>query len=338
MWGRAGRRRSEVATGRSLHRVVMGLACVAVAVAIPGCAARAPKPPASGGLATEPTILELQGKNVGYVRRIEELENRVYMLEDQLDRQKLAAEQKATPTLPARRLSASPPVASGGPPSEGPGGTPASLVDEQSVEYVGDAAEATERLPLSRAGMSARATSPARPRFRLTGPEPVGEGPSFPGGQDEGAPLHLYKDALEALRAGRHADALAGFQRFLRLYPQHDYADNAQFWSGECYYDSRQFAAAEGEFRRVIERYPDGNKVPDAMLKLGFTLHFLGDAPGSRAVLESLVRSFPKHEAAALASAQLTHPQADPMPTPTSLPVRAPAAAGPSVPPRLGRR
>ena len=104
----------------------------------------------------------------------------------------------------------------------------------------------------------------------------------------------------------------SGFRRFLEANPSHDYADNAAYWIGECHYDQRQFRAAERAFRDVVERYPHGNKVPDAMLKLGFTLQWLGDEPGGRAVLESLARAFPKHEAARMASERLAHPEPPP--------------------------
>jgi tol-pal system protein YbgF len=285
---------------------------MALVMVVGGCAARTANLPVGAGAESERTILQLQGKNAGYVRRIEELENRVFILEDQLDSQKLAAQQKAVPSLPVRRLSAAPVPGARARTAESPelASAPASLVDDQSVEYVGDAVTSSE----GRAALPASPNRSARPRLRLTTSGTVVEGKAVASGRGDREPLRIYRAALEALRAGHHPEAIAGFRRFLLLYPQHDYADNAQYWMGESFYDSRQFGAAEREFRRVIESYPNGNKVPDAMLKLGFTLHFLGDTQGSRAVLESLTRSFPKHESAVLASAQLAHPSEDPAP------------------------
>jgi TolA-binding protein len=62
------------------------------------------------------------------------------------------------------------------------------------------------------------------------------------------------------------------------------------------------------EFRRVIDRYPRGSKVPDAMLKMGFARLALGDRRDGRQDLESLRRLYPKHAATRLAVARLTLP------------------------------
>ena len=69
-----------------------------------------------------------------------------------------------------------------------------------------------------------------------------------------------------------HDAAERGFREFVRRYPHHDYADNAQYWLGECFYDQRAYDKAAPEFRAVVQRWPTGNKAPDAMLKLGFSL------------------------------------------------------------------
>ena len=136
--------------------------------------------------------------------------------------------------------------------------------------------------------------------------------------------MRLYRQALDALHAGDHTTALGGFQKFLVHFPRHDYDDNAQYWIGECYYGLKQYKAAVREFRRVVERYPRGNKVPDAMLKM--------DSPGWRWVisrdgrqeLESLRRLYPKHAAARLAMARLNQPDDRHCPLRPLRPLRTP--------------
>jgi tol-pal system protein YbgF len=117
--------------------------------------------------------------------------------------------------------------------------------------------------------------------------------------------LDLYKRSLEALRSGRHVEAAAGFREFVKAHPNHDFADNAQYWLGECYYDQKDYPMAMREFRRVVEKYPTGNKVPDALLKVGFAHLALGSTEAGRQTLEQVVRSYPRHEAASLATAKL---------------------------------
>jgi tol-pal system protein YbgF len=82
-------------------------------------------------------------------------------------------------------------------------------------------------------------------------------------------------------------------------------ADNSQYWLGECFYDRKDFTSAVREFRKVIEHYPSGNKVPDALLKVGFSYLSLGSVDAGRQTLSQLQRSYPRHEAAGLASARL---------------------------------
>ncbi|MEO5770390.1 MAG: tol-pal system protein YbgF [Polyangia bacterium] len=344
----------------------------AAAVLAAGCASAAPPPPVAAAADQERMVLDLRAKNAGYVRHIEELENRIFILEDQLDSRALASEQRAPATLPGahvlratsgsvakvpaaganRRATApasasAPPAAGAASPSgasvlrpaavkeEAPTAVQTSIVAEHAVDYAGDAAQAPAlggpTLPMSRrsprpwlrisgsSGGGARersssnaAAAAARPNAAAVAPEPLADSRLMVPARSTPDPLRVYRDALETLRAGHPDLALAGFRRFLEANPSHDYADNAAYWIGECHYDQRQFRAAERSFRGVVERYPHGNKVPDAMLKLGFTLQWLGDEPGGRAVLESLARAFPKHEAARMASERLAHPEPAP--------------------------
>ncbi|MBA3456419.1 MAG: tol-pal system protein YbgF [Deltaproteobacteria bacterium] len=114
-----------------------------------------------------------------------------------------------------------------------------------------------------------------------------------------------YRAAVELVKGGNHADAITGLRGFLRRFPRHDYADNAQYWLGEAFYAQKDYPHALGEFRNVIETYPRGNKVPDALLKVGYCYHALGQAEKAKAVLEQVVNLYPKTEPAALAAKRL---------------------------------
>jgi tol-pal system protein YbgF len=105
--------------------------------------------------------------------------------------------------------------------------------------------------------------------------------------------MKLYTASVDLLKHGQHAEAIAGLQKFIRIYPVHDYADNAQYWLGECYYDQKDFKTALREFRRVVQRYPSGNKAPDALLKVGYCYWQLQDNGKARDVLEQVVKSYP---------------------------------------------
>ena len=85
----------------------------------------------------------------------------------------------------------------------------------------------------------------------------------------------------------------------MRLFPHHDYADNAQYWLGECFYDQQRYDQAAPEFRAVLTRWPTGNKAPDAMLKLGFSLIALGEVDKGGKVLRDVPADLSAHRSGA---------------------------------------
>lgn len=114
-----------------------------------------------------------------------------------------------------------------------------------------------------------------------------------------------YQRLVALLRGGEHGAAITGFRRFVARYPKSDYADNAQYWLGEAYYDQKDFAAALREFERVAERYPRGNKVPAAILKAAFCRINLGQTRRAIALLERLIADYPDSRPAGLAREKL---------------------------------
>jgi tol-pal system protein YbgF len=117
-----------------------------------------------------------------------------------------------------------------------------------------------------------------------------------------------YRSAVELVKTGKHDQAVTALRAFLKSYPRHDYADNAQYWLGESFYARKDYQQALTEFRATIETYPRGNKVPDALLKVGYCYQALGQSDKARAVLEQVVNLYPKSEPAVLASKKLETP------------------------------
>jgi len=115
----------------------------------------------------------------------------------------------------------------------------------------------------------------------------------------------LYERSLELLEQGRSAEAEAGFTRFLVANPVSDLADNAQFWLAESALRRMDTALALAGFRAVVENYPEGNKVPDALLKVGFCLAELGDPESAATVYRELLERFPETTAADTARQRL---------------------------------
>ena len=120
--------------------------------------------------------------------------------------------------------------------------------------------------------------------------------------------LELKALAVEADRGIADNDPVAALRAFVTKYPRHDYADNAQYWLGEAFYAQKDYAHALTEFRKVIEVYPRGNKVPDALLKVGYCYQATGQGEKAHAVLQQVVTLYPKSEPATLAAKRLETP------------------------------
>jgi tol-pal system protein YbgF len=114
-----------------------------------------------------------------------------------------------------------------------------------------------------------------------------------------------YQKAFDLLKNGRYDDAIAAFHDMLKSYPGGQLADNAQYWIGEADFAVRRFREAANEFGKVISGYPHSPKVPDAMLKLGFSYYELADWAKARDTLDQLKGRFPQSTAAQLADRRL---------------------------------
>jgi tol-pal system protein YbgF len=114
-----------------------------------------------------------------------------------------------------------------------------------------------------------------------------------------------YQQALNILREGRYDEAIVAFQSFLSRFQGSQYSGNAQYWIGEANYVSLRYPLAVEEFQKVIGSYPDSSKVPDAMLKIGYTFYELKSWDQARQTLGTLVERFPKTTAAQLADNRL---------------------------------
>ena len=115
----------------------------------------------------------------------------------------------------------------------------------------------------------------------------------------------VYRSAKQAFDQGDSEAARKGFQDFIKRYPNSKNADNAQFWIGEIYYREKWYEKAILEYQNVIEKYPQGNKVPAALLKQGLAFSSIGDQANSKLILEELVRKYPKTNEAKIAAEKL---------------------------------
>lgn len=87
-------------------------------------------------------------------------------------------------------------------------------------------------------------------------------------GQADSNEKSEYENALRLYQSGDYEGAIESLGEFIENHPQSELADNAHYWIGESYYDLKNYSQAWVELNRLLESYPKGNKVEDAMVKI----------------------------------------------------------------------
>jgi TolA-binding protein len=132
-------------------------------------------------------------------------------------------------------------------------------------------------------------------------------------------PQDLYQASYIDFSKGNYALAIDGFREFLRRYPDHAQASNAQYWIGEGYAALAQQHTNAGqteratealqravqEFRKVVANYPRGDRAPTALYKEALTLVELKQPALAQSRLQYLVDNFPQAEEVPLARERL---------------------------------
>jgi len=123
-------------------------------------------------------------------------------------------------------------------------------------------------------------------------------------------PQDIYQASYIDFSKGSYALAMAGFREFLRRFPDHTLAGNAQYWIGESHFSlarghanagqadkaTQELEQAVQEFRKVLASYPRGEKAPTALYKEALALIELKQPALAQQRLEYLVANFPQAE------------------------------------------
>lgn len=123
------------------------------------------------------------------------------------------------------------------------------------------------------------------------GEKPVGPAQGLPAIPNN--PGGLYEQALAFYEKGHYHDAIALFDNFTACFPNHDLADNALYWKGECFYTLRMYETSIRIFENVAVDHPTGNKVPDSLLKIGLARLSLNEQGTARSYLEKVIDEYP---------------------------------------------
>lgn len=115
-----------------------------------------------------------------------------------------------------------------------------------------------------------------------------------------------YEAALKLFREANYPGAIAGFNSFLKTYPDSALAANAQYWIGYSHYALKDYKTALAHQQKLVAAYPASIKVPDALLNIATNQIALDNLAGARKTLEEIVAKHPGSNAANLAARRLS--------------------------------
>ena len=118
-------------------------------------------------------------------------------------------------------------------------------------------------------------------------------------------PAALYNTAYLDFTRGNFDLAIQGFEQYLKLFPDTELSDNAQYWIGESYFTKKEWQMALIGFEKVEKDYPTGNKLPAALYKIGLCYMNLKIAGKAKEYLNRVVKDFPSLPEASLAKERL---------------------------------
>ena len=116
-----------------------------------------------------------------------------------------------------------------------------------------------------------------------------------------------YQQAFKLLKQSEYDQAIKAFDKFLKAHPKNQYSDNAQYWMAEALYVKRQYEDAIKEYNNLVTNYPDSQKVPHALLKIGYSYQELGKPDEAKLWYTDVKQRFPGTTASRLANDRLKH-------------------------------
>jgi len=104
-----------------------------------------------------------------------------------------------------------------------------------------------------------------------------------------------YNDALNKYFNNEYLESIQDFRVLIEREPQGAYADNAQYWIGECYYSLEDFESAIREFEKVFS-FHENNKSDHASFKIAISYQKLGRFMKAKETMERFLLDYPESE------------------------------------------
>ena len=103
-----------------------------------------------------------------------------------------------------------------------------------------------------------------------------------------------YKFAISFLKVGDYETAEYALREFVDTHPKHELAGNAQYWYGETFRVRQLYQDAATAYLDGYQKYPESNKAPVNLLKLGVMLVQIGEKEQGCSMILGVKDQYPK--------------------------------------------
>lgn len=106
-------------------------------------------------------------------------------------------------------------------------------------------------------------------------------------------------------REGKHKDAFAAYDKFLKDYPSSPLMPEAQYGLGYSQYALKSYKSAIATQQKLMAQYPDSTKAPFAMMNIANSQIQLGQVTSAKKTLRELIAKFPNSDVTPTAQKRL---------------------------------
>jgi tol-pal system protein YbgF len=108
-----------------------------------------------------------------------------------------------------------------------------------------------------------------------------------------GSPEDQFKYAFDFLKQNDTQQGERALRAFTEAHPKHALSGNAHFWLGQIYFSGKDFSRAAVAFATSYEKFPDGAKAPDSLVRLAGSLAQLNKKDEACAAYKQLNVQYP---------------------------------------------
>lgn len=102
-----------------------------------------------------------------------------------------------------------------------------------------------------------------------------------------------YKEAYAFSQEAKHKEAFAGFDLFLKDYPDSALVPDALYGLGYSQFALKNYKSSIASQQKLLDAYPDNGKVPNAMYSIANSQIQLGQVNSAKKMLRNLIAKHP---------------------------------------------